>query len=69
MNEQKTIDPIAPTQSDPQTAWTLPDNAKKINEIITIIQTHKGDHEIKISDKAFLLNEEGIAKIRDLLAR
>ncbi|MFA7298319.1 MAG: hypothetical protein WC010_01615 [Candidatus Absconditabacterales bacterium] len=48
---------------------TLPDNTQKINEIITIIQTHKGDQEINISNKTFLLNEEGIEKIHVLLIK
>jgi hypothetical protein len=47
----------------------LPDNAQKINEIITTIQTHRGDQEITINDKTFLLNEEGIKKVQDLLTK
>ena len=63
---QETLEtsPTSPTQ---QTKFTLPDNTQKINEIITIIQTHKGDKEITISNKTFFLNEEGIQKIQDLL--
>lgn len=49
--------------------YSLPDNAQKINEIITTIQTHRGDQEITINDKTFLLNEEGIKKIKDLLTK
>jgi hypothetical protein len=47
----------------------LPDSTQKINEIITILQTHKGDQEIIISNKTFLLNEEGIEKIHALLGK
>jgi len=63
---QETLE-TSPTSPIQQTKFTLPDNAQKINDIITIIQTHKGDKEITISDKTFFLNEEGIQKIQDLL--
>ena len=49
--------------------YSLPDNTQKINEIITTIQTHRGDQEITINDKTFLLNDEGIKKVQDLLAK
>jgi hypothetical protein len=58
---------ISPTS--PQTTFVLPDNIQKINEIITLTQTHKGDQEITISNKTFLLNEEGIQKIHALLTK
>jgi hypothetical protein len=57
----------SPTSPIPQTKFTLPDNAQKINDIITIIETHKGDQEIIIGNKKILLNKEGIQKIQDLL--
>jgi len=47
----------------------LPDSAQKINELITLVQTHKGDQEINISNKTFFLNEEGMQKVHDLLAK
>lgn len=53
----------------PQTTFTLPDSAKKIDEIINIVTTYIGDQEITISNKNFLLNQEWIEKIRDLLAK
>ena len=51
-----------------QTTLTLPDSALKINELITLVQTYKGDQEITIGNRTFLLNEEGIQKIHALLA-
>ena len=51
------------------TTFVLPDNAQKINELITIVQTHKGDQEITISNKTFSLNEIGIQKVHDLLVK
>lgn len=59
----------SPTSPYEQTIFTLPDSTQKINEIITIVQTHKGKKEITISNKTFLLNEEGIQKIHALLAK
>ncbi len=64
-NTEDTI--IEPTQ--PQNVFALPDSAQKINELITIIQTHSGDQEITISGKVFLLNQEGIQKIHDLFIK
>lgn len=49
------------------TIFQLPDNAQKINELVTIIQTHKGDQEITIGNKTCFVNEVGIQKINDLL--
>lgn len=51
---------------EPQTTFSLPDNAKKIDEIIVIIQTHPGDQEIHIGNKKIMLNQQWIEKIRDL---
>lgn len=68
-NEEKIAEEISPTSPHQQTSYTLPDSAQKINELITIVQTHKGDQEITISNKTFSLNEEGIQKIHDLLAK
>lgn len=56
--EEKITEEISPTSPQQQNTFTLPDSAQKINELITIIQTHKGDQEITISDKKFLLNDE-----------
>ncbi len=50
----------------PQTDFNLPENAQKIQQLITIIQTHPGDQEITISGRKLLLNEQGITKVRDL---
>lgn len=61
--EKEVVEPIQ------QNEFSLPDSAKKINELITIIQTHKGDQEIVINGKAFLLNDEGIRKVRTLLIK
>lgn len=63
------IEEESTTSPHQQTAFTLPDSAKKINELITLVQTHAGDQEITISNKTFLLNEEGVQKIRALLAK
>ena len=64
-NDEQTIQK-SPHQ---QTALTLPDSALKINELITLVQTYKGDQEITIGSKTFLLNEEGIQKIHALLIK
>jgi len=58
---------ILPTSPHQKTIYSLPDSAQKINEIITIVQTHIGDQEITINDRIFSLNEDGINKIRILL--
>jgi hypothetical protein len=63
------MEEISPTSPYQQTTFTLPDSTQKINEIITIVQTHKGDQEITIGNKTFLLNEEGIQRIYTLLAK
>ena len=65
--EATAIEPISPIAFHQKTIYTLPDRAQKINEIITIVQTHIGDQEIIINDRIFSLNEEGIDKIRTLL--
>lgn len=67
--EKNDIEEISPTSPYQQNIFNLPDSAKKIDEIITIIQTHIGDQEITISNKKFLLNEEWIEKIRTLLEK
>jgi hypothetical protein len=69
VKEEKKVENIFSTSPHQQTTFTLPDSAQKINELITIIQTHKGDKEIIISNKTFFLNEEGIQKIQDLLVK
>jgi len=53
-----TIEESSSTSPHQQSTLTLPDNAQKINELITIVQTHKGDQEITISNKTFFLNKE-----------
>jgi len=62
-------DETSNTSPHPQTTFALPDSAQKINELITLVQTHKGDQEINISNKTFFLNEEGMQKVHDLLAK
>ena len=56
--ETITEEEVSLTSPHQQTTFTLPDSAQKINEIITTIQTHKGDQEITISGRTFLLNKE-----------
>lgn len=68
-SEEKKIEEVLDLISQEQTVFLLPDNAKKINELVTIIQTHKGDQEITIHNKKFFLNNDGIQKIQDLFAR
>jgi hypothetical protein len=67
--EEEIIQDVSVPSHYPQKALTLPDSAQKIDQIITIIKTHWGDQEIVIHDKTFLLNEEGIKKIQDLLIK
>lgn len=57
-SEEKIVEEEAPIPPQQQNTFTLPDSAQKINELVTIIQTHKGDQEITISDKKFSLNSE-----------
>ncbi len=68
-SEEKKIEEVPNLISQEQTVFLLPDSTKKINELITIIQTHKGDQEITIHNKKFFLNDDGIQKIQDLFAR
>ena len=63
------IEEISPTSPHQQKTFILPDNTQKINELILLVQTHKGDQEISINNKTFLLNEEGIQKVQALLAK
>ena len=63
------IEETSTTSPYPQTTFTLPDNTHKIDEIITIIQTHPGDQEITIGNQKIVLNEEGVQKIQALLAK
>ena len=67
IKEEVFADENSSTSPYQQTTFTLPDNTQKINKMITIIETHTGDQEIRINNKTFLLNEEGIQKIHDLL--
>jgi len=69
IQEKIITEEISPTSPHQQTTFILPDSAQKINELITLIQTHTGDKEITISNKKFLLNEEGIQKVHDLLSK
>lgn len=60
-NEAKQEETVQETVAQPieeSTNFTLPDNAKKIDEIVTIIQTHKGNTEIVIGNKNVSVNEE-----------
>jgi len=68
-SEEHKAEEISTTSPHQQTTFILPDSAQKINELITLVQTHKGDQEITISNKTFFLNEEGIEKIHTLLAK
>ena len=68
IKEEIVADEQSPTSPHQQTNFSLPDNTQKIDEMIMIIQTHTGDQEITINNKVFLLNEEWIQKIHDLLA-
>jgi hypothetical protein len=52
-----------------QNTFSLPDNVQKIDQLVSIIQTHKGDQQITVGEKTFSLNEEGIQQIRILLTK
>lgn len=67
--KEEKVEELSPTSPHQQTIFMLPDSAQKINELVTLVQTHKGDQEITISNKTFYLNDEGIGKVRDLLAK
>lgn len=49
------------------TDFTLPDDIVKIEELVTIIQTHPGNEKITINNKEMLVNEQGKEKIHHLL--
>lgn len=51
------------------TTFVVPDDTQKINELITIVQTHTGDQEVTIGNNIFMLNKEGIEKIQTLLVK
>lgn len=67
--EENVIEEYSPKIPENTTGYIVPDSAQKINELITLIQTHKGDNEITISNKTFYLNDEWIEKIHALLAK
>jgi hypothetical protein len=48
--------------------FKLPDNAGKLNELVSIVTANTGNQEIIIGSKTFFLNEIGIEKIKDLLS-
>jgi len=52
-----------------ETNFVLPDSAQKIDELVTIIKIYTGDQEISINNKKFLVNDEGLQRIRDLLTK
>lgn len=49
------------------TTYTLPDNTKKIDELLTIIKTNKGEEEVIIGKIKCFVNETGKEKIHTLL--
>lgn len=67
--EELRTEEASTTSPHQQTAFVLPDSAQKINELIMLVQTNKGDQEITIGNKTFLLTGEGIQKIHALLAK
>ena len=67
--DESIAEEISETSPHKKNVFILPDSTQKINELITILQTHKGDQEITISNKTFSLNEEGIQKVHDLLTK
>jgi hypothetical protein len=69
ISEEHKIEETSSTSPHQKTTFILPDNTQKIDEIITLVQTHQGDQEINISNKTFFLNEEGIEKIHALLTK
>jgi len=69
IGENISVEEASITSPYQQTTFILPDSAQKINELITIVQAYTGDQEVTISNKTFSLSEEGIEKIRTLLAK
>ncbi len=67
--QEETVQEVVEQPLEESTNFVLPDNAKKIDEIVTIIQTHKGNTEIVIGNKNVSVNEEWLQLIRDLLAK
>jgi len=67
IKKEETTEEIFAPSIEPTTNFTLPDNTKKIDEIITILQTHQWNEEITISNKKVSVNIEWLEKIRDLL--
>ena len=48
-------------------SFKLPDNANKLNQLITIVQAHPWPNHIKIGNKQFQLDDIWVQKIQDLL--
>ena len=64
-NENEETENIQPRQ----TVFTLPDSIKKIDEIMTIIQTERGENTITIGNHNVWLSEEWLQKIQNLFAK
>ena len=64
--QQKEISATSPFL---QMTFDIPDNTSKIDELTTILQSYAGDQEIVVGNQKFLLTQEGIEKIRILLAK
>ena len=67
--EEIAIQEEIPVPVHEQNVFTLPDNTKIINEIITLIQTHAGDQEVTISNRKFFLNQEWMQLLKSLLSK
>ncbi len=48
-------------------SFSLPDNASKLNQLIAIVNANKWDIKVNVWPKEFMLNEEGIEKVKQLL--
>jgi len=56
--QEKMVQEAVEQSTEESTNFVLPDNTKKIDEIITILQTHKGNIEIVIGNKNVSVNKE-----------
>lgn len=67
ITEEEDIADIPNISSRNENEFPLPDNAGKLNELVTIVTQNTGPIFVKVGSKEFQLNELGVQKIKDLL--
>jgi hypothetical protein len=60
--------PLKKIEADKGSIYKLPDNVQKLQDLAYIINTHKGEQELKIGEKVVKLDDVWVEKVKFLLA-